>query len=124
MTNIIKLYPEYYLPVITGKKRSTIRKGLKNYRLGDATLDFDDRVLEIYITALISKPYGLLDTEDAIEDGFESLGDLQSIIKSIYPDIDDSNEMTIVFFRLRNEEYLPFCSYSKSKLVVEEEEVA
>jgi hypothetical protein len=113
MTNLIKLYPEYYQPVIKKKKRSTIRKGRKNYQLGEAVLDFGDRTLDIHITAIMLKPYGLLDDGDAIEDGFESLEDLQSVINCIYPDINPSDEMTIVFFRLNNEERLSFCPYNK-----------
>jgi hypothetical protein len=112
MADVIKIYPEYYQSVVTGKKRSTIRKGRKNYELGDATLDFGDRSLDVYITAIMLKPYGLLDDEDAIDDGFDSLEDLQAVITSIHPDVETFHDMTIVFFDLKEDRQLPFCPYN------------
>jgi len=95
---IIKINSEYYKPVLSGKKVTTIHKGKKDYELGSALLAFDKKDIEVYITAIMYTFYYLLKNHHAIEDGFSSLEDLKETLLNIYPDIQNNDYVTIVYF--------------------------
>ncbi len=111
----IKIYPnnalnmksinfdeEYVDLILSGRKKSTIRKGIKSYEMGKI----------VYLTAS-SKPFAKarvkkavvkrvkeLNDDDAIKDGFESKEDLIKALKRIYGKIDDADLVTVIHFEL------------------------
>ncbi len=93
---------EYVGLILSGKKKSTVRKGIKSYEMGKV----------VYLTAS-SKPFAKakvtkavvkrvkeLSDEDAIKDGFKSKEELIEALRKIYGRIDESDLVTIIHFEL------------------------
>ncbi len=93
---------EYVDLILSGKKKSTVRKGIKSYEMGKV----------VYLTAS-SKPFAKakvtkavvkrvkeLSDEDAIKDGFKSKEELIEALRKIYGRIDESDLVTIIHFEL------------------------
>ena len=95
---VIVLSKEYVPLVVSGRKRTTVREGKRNYRLGDAQIKADDETIAIKIIGIKYKKFGELTDEDAKSDGFEKLGELQAALKKFYPTITETNVTTIVRF--------------------------
>lgn len=84
-----------------GKKRCTIRLGTANV-VGE-TIDLTDG--REHITMQISnvdstRPYSSLNDEDALMEGFESREQLQTDLSRFYGKIDPMQPMTIIYFRV------------------------
>lgn len=97
---IIALSPDLVEAVMTGKEKATIRKGRRNYPLGRAVFDAKTTKIPIEITALDIKQYKDLSDEDGQLDGSVSKEELKASLRIYYPDIQDTNEVTIVHFKL------------------------
>ena len=83
---------------MSGRKRTTVRQGKRNYRLGEAHIKADDETIAIKITGVKYKKFGDLTDEDAKTDGFENLGELQAALRKFYPTINEMKVTTIVLF--------------------------
>ncbi len=101
--NEIKI-AEKYVPLIrSGRKLTTIRAGKRDYKLGPAVLIAPDSGnTNIEITDISFEQYGLLDSGDAISDGFSSLEELREGLLQFYPDLKPSSFVTIVYFVLED----------------------
>lgn len=90
-------------PVERGAKITTIRPGIRDYRLGMVLLDFQDGgpLREADITGLSATQVRHLDTEAALNDGFPSLAEMLATLRDIYPDLTADTPVTVVFFALR-----------------------
>lgn len=97
-TVTLPLDARYFHLVRTGKKRSTIRAGKRVIPLGVARLVGGVDSARVIVTAVETKSFSDLTEEDALRDGFESVGQLKRALHSFYPDIDDSKPMTVINF--------------------------
>lgn len=95
----LPLHSDYVPLVRAGKKRATVRKGIRRIESTLADLVAGADRLRVLITDLDVKPYEALSTIDAQRDGFETLADLQSALHRFYPDIRQSDLVTIIGFR-------------------------
>lgn len=96
-------FDEEFVPaILSGAKRTTIRKGIRSYPVG--------KVVELTVN---SKPFAMakvkkvvvkrvseLSDEDAIVDGFCGKDELLKALKKIYGEISDSEFVSIVHFEL------------------------
>ena len=88
------------MPLVrAGKKRSTVRKGVRRIESTLADLVAGTDRLRVLVTDLDVKPYNALSTLDAQRDGFETLADLQRALHHFYPDIAQSDPVTIIGFK-------------------------
>lgn len=100
-SNIIH-FSEKHIPLIqSGEKRSTIRIGKRTYPQG-IYIALDDGgkqqvVIEILSTRVIL--VSQIATSDALEDGYKDVDELLHDLKTYYPSISPSSEITIVNFR-------------------------
>jgi hypothetical protein len=95
----IALATELFQRVDSGEKRQTIRKGRRDYPLGPAVLTDDgDEQRDITITRVIHGELRDVTFEHAQADGFETLDDLHATLRRFYPDISDTDDVTIVSF--------------------------
>ena len=94
--------PEEFKRMIKdGKKRITIRRGYRDIRIEkllfegikDETLQYEVEVIEVR-HILISK----VSDEIAREDGFENWVNFYRMMKKYYPDLDVSEECTLIYF--------------------------
>lgn len=93
---------EYVKMILDGDKRTTIRKGLKNYPVGKIVeFTANNKVFcKARILKAVVKRLKELNDEDAIDDGFKSKDDLIRALKRIYGDFKDDEFITIVHFEV------------------------
>jgi len=96
----IKFKPDLFDLVLRGKKLSTVRKGLRDYTLGDVLLETDPSRYTIHgtITKIELKKLSDLTDSDAKKEGYDSINSLLERVKQIYPEIQDDSEITVVDF--------------------------
>ncbi|AGK60136.1 hypothetical protein Asulf_00100 [Archaeoglobus sulfaticallidus PM70-1] len=85
-----------------GRKKSTIRRGIKIFSKGSVVnLTSDGRVFgKARIIKVIVKRLDEIGEEDAKLDGFESREELFSELKRIYGSIDEKEFFTIIHFEV------------------------
>ena len=93
---------EYVNLILSGRKKSTVRKGIKSYETGKIVyLKASSRPFaKARITKAVVKRVGELSDEDARMDGFENREELLEALKKIYGRISDSDIVTVVRFEL------------------------
>ena len=106
----IKFAPDLFRLILSGKKTTTVRKGLREYSLGPVIFvtdppDKHDRVnvAQGFITKVELKQFRHLTGDEAKQEGFKSLPDLARRLKEIYPDIGLDSEITKVEFKVTGE---------------------
>ena len=93
-----------FLPLVfDGRKRTTVRKGQRTIKKGPALLRSEEQTLPIKIVGKHYKKYSELTREDAVRDGFNSLQELRDALHEFYPDLADSDTVTVVEFGLQSE---------------------
>jgi ASCH domain len=95
----LALHSDFVPLVRAGKKRSTVRKGVRTIESTLADLVAGADRLRVLVTDLDVKPFKALSTTDAQRDGFETLADLQSALHRFYPGIAQSDPVTIIGFK-------------------------
>jgi hypothetical protein len=100
---VIALSPDLVNEVRTGRETATIRKGRKEYVVGPAVFEAKNTKIPIMITALQYKRFQDLDDEDAKFDGDVSKDELKASLKTYYPTMENSDEVTIVHFKVIGE---------------------
>lgn len=96
----INFDPEYVDAILKGEKKTTIRKGIKNYSRR-ILLTSDGEVFgEANIKKVVVKRVKELTEEDARMDGFENLDGLINALKRIYGSIEGNELVTIVHFEI------------------------
>ena len=93
---IIQIAPTFIEPILHGNKKTTIRLGSRNYRLGPAILRSESGDLDVRITGLRVTTLSRLTEDDAVRDGFDNLEALRHRLCDFYPDISDESVITIV----------------------------
>jgi ASCH domain len=94
----LPLHSEFVPLVRAGKKRSTVRKGIRKIESALADLVAGSDRVRVLVTDMDVKPYMALSTTDARRDGFETLADLQTALHRFYPNIAPSDPVTIIGF--------------------------
>jgi len=98
----INFDPEFVPLIISGSKKTTIRKGIKSYPVGKVVeLTSDSKQFAMAkVRKVVVKRVSELSEEDAKIDGFDSREDLIKALRRIYGDINDSEFVTIVHFEV------------------------
>ncbi len=93
---------EYVDLILSGRKKSTIRKGIKSCEAGKVVyLTASSRPFaKARITKAVVKRVRELSEEDARRDGFNSREELLEALKRIYGRIKDSDLITVIYFEL------------------------
>jgi hypothetical protein len=86
--------------VLSGKKTSTVRLGIRKYQLGPARIVSGNQGIPIQITGLEFTKVGRLDERVAKSDGYDSLGELLRVLKRFYPSAQIDDDITVIRFRL------------------------
>jgi ASC-1-like (ASCH) protein len=92
------LHADFVPLVRAGKKRSTVRKGIRRIESTLADLVTGTDRLRVLVTDLDVKTFNTLSTMDAQRDGFDTLADLQRALRHFYPEITQSDPVTIIGF--------------------------
>jgi ASC-1-like (ASCH) protein len=95
----LSLHSDYVALIRAGKKRSTVRKGIRRIESTLADLVAGTDRLRVLVTDLDVKPYAALSATDAQRDGFDTLADLQRALRRFYPTISKSDPVTIIGFK-------------------------
>ena len=99
--NIIKLADDFFPAVANGGKRLTIRKGVRQYTLGAAKFEATGGThepVQVFICELSCSFLVDVSDEDARADGFKNAGDLAGGLRRFYPDLKDTDMVTLVHF--------------------------
>jgi ASC-1-like (ASCH) protein len=99
----IPLADEFLTMVKLGKKTTTIRKGIRKYEIGRALLTSKCAVVPITISKLVFTTFSTLSDNDARNDGFNGLHDLQIALHRFYPIITGTDEITIIHFEIETQ---------------------
>jgi ASC-1-like (ASCH) protein len=94
----LSLHRDFVPLVRAGKKRSTVRKGIRKIEGKLADLVAGSDRLRVLVTDMDVKPFQALSAVDAQRDGFETLADLHRALHRFYPDISQSDPVTIIGF--------------------------
>lgn len=102
MRSRINFDEEYVKIILDGKKRTTIRKGLKSYPVGKIVeFTANNKVFcKARILKAVVKRLKELNDKDAIDDGFKNKEELVKALKRIYGDVGDDEFVTIVHFEV------------------------
>jgi hypothetical protein len=81
-----------------GKKRTTVRLGKRTVSTGPLTFLSGQETFPVQVFSTTYKTVAELTLNDAVADGFESLGELLSVLRGFYPEMRDDDVVTIVHF--------------------------
>lgn len=96
----IQLDDRFHKDVMLKDKVQTIRKGRRDYPLGDMRLTFKNSPnMKKTITAITYKRLGNVTKDEAMDDGFRSLSSLVEALRTYYPDINLKTEVTLIRFK-------------------------
>lgn len=102
-TQTIKLKEDLLKVVKEGNKKATTCLGIKRYRLGDAFLvnphDNNDSI-KIKINQFKIIQYKEINDDLARIENYNTKEELKNVLKEIYPNIQDEDFLTVVFFKL------------------------
>jgi hypothetical protein len=98
--NSLPISTKFYSLISGGKKITTIRPGKRNYLLGPATMQAGKLTIPILITVTRHIQLHSITTEDAKNDGFNTLIDLKNELAHFYPNLTEDEWMTIVEFKV------------------------
>lgn len=98
----INFDPEFVPLIVSGSKKTTVRKGIKSYPVGRVVeLTAENRQFALAkVKKVVVKRTSELTDEDAKVDGFENKEELVKALKKIYGDISDSEFVTVVHFEV------------------------
>lgn len=97
MTNF-PLAREFLTLVRLGRKTSTIRRGIRNPGLGPAVLTSGIDKVPVVITGVRHIKFNSLTEADARSDGFDSLSELDAVLRRFYPGMTETDPVTVVYF--------------------------
>ncbi|WP_414643459.1 ASCH domain-containing protein [Candidatus Binatus sp.] len=101
MIPVIPLSGEFVPLVLSGRKISTVRLKRRPYTPGPAILRSRDVEIPITVTTVRNCNLRDLNDADARKDGFESIGDLHSVLQKIYGNLEPDQEVAVLEFSLR-----------------------
>ncbi len=100
----LKLRKEQFLLVLSGKKTSTSRQGIRRFEVGEeielVMTEDETCSIDVTITNVKYIKYKDLTENEAIKEGYSSLEELQLALERIYTVNDD--DFTIIEFTMRD----------------------
>jgi hypothetical protein len=99
VTTQIPLAPDLAPLVLSGRKTSTVRLGIRNYPIGPAKIVSGNLNIPIEITEVEFTKVGHLSEGVAKSEGYESLEELFGALKRFYPGASVDRDVTVVRFR-------------------------
>ena len=101
----LKLRKELFPLVLSGKKTSTSRQGIRCFEVGEdiELIVTEDKTCSIEVTVTNVKhiKYKDLTEDEAIKEGYSSLEELQLALEKIYT-VNDDDDFTIIEFTMRD----------------------
>jgi hypothetical protein len=85
--------------ILSGKKTSTVRLGIRDYPLGQATIISGKFQIPIEITEIEFMTIGHLDENVAESEGYDTLDELLQALRRFYPEAESEHDVTLVHFR-------------------------
>jgi hypothetical protein len=98
MMNRLPLKLEYMDLVVRGAKHSTVRAGVRRIDPGRAEVVCGAQAIPVQVVKTIVKRMDQLTKEDARIDGFDTREALLAALRSFYPRITPSDQVSIVYF--------------------------
>ncbi|MDI9646295.1 MAG: ASCH domain-containing protein [Archaeoglobales archaeon] len=102
----INFDPDFVPLILSNKKKTTLRKGIKSYPVGqlvELTVENSKSFAVARIKKVVVKRLKEISDEDAKLDGFESKEDLVRTLRRIYGDVKDTEFFTVVHFEVVKE---------------------
>lgn len=97
---VLRISPESAQRILAGKQTSTTRKGIRALPIGPATLLSGSTQIPIEITHLTHVKFADLSDADARTGGMASAADLRDSLLKFNPDLKETDDMTVIHFRL------------------------
>jgi hypothetical protein len=96
----LKLADDLLIPLLEGNKELTIRRGRRDIQLGPLKFETVSGNDEVEVEVIEVRYVRISGVPDDIckEDGFENWVDFYEGMKRFYPDLDVSEECTIIIF--------------------------
>ena len=102
---VLKLRKELFPLVLSGKKTSTSRQGIRCFEIGEeielVMTEDETCSIDVTITNVKYIKYKDLTENEAINEGYSSLEELQLALEKIYT-VNDDDDFTIVEFIMRD----------------------
>ncbi|MCX8172127.1 MAG: ASCH domain-containing protein [Archaeoglobaceae archaeon] len=100
MMDRINFDPQFIPFILSGVKKTTIRKGIRSYPVGEIVeLVVDNKPFALArIKKVVVKRVSEINEDDAKADGFKNREEVIGTLKRIYADLNDSEFVTIVHF--------------------------
>jgi hypothetical protein len=99
VTTSIPLAPDLIPLVLSGKKTSTVRLGIRRYPLGPARIVSGNVNIPIEITEIEFMKLGELGDGVAKTEGYTTLGEFLSNLRRFYPGAEIDRDVTVIRFR-------------------------
>lgn len=96
----IEMAAEFYEMIISGQKRTTIRKGKRDYKIGKGIIVFNNKNVIINILGIKHIRLTELSYNEINNDGFRSIEELKASLYEFYGELDLNETMTLVSFEL------------------------
>ncbi len=92
----------YIKKILEGKKITTIRKGIRDFKIGEKVLiTSQNRIYaEAEITEVKYTQISELSEEDAVKDGFLTKEELFKALRKYYGQIKPNDKITVIHFKL------------------------
>lgn len=107
MTDIqtIKMADDFMESISCDRKKTTIRKGVRDYTLGPAVIESvsGTQKFRVFIDGLSTNFADCLPEADLSDDGFADVSDMVERMKRFYPDFQPNTEVTVVRFTFEEE---------------------
>lgn len=96
----LRFKKEYIKKIFDGEKTTTIRKGILSPSRDIVYLESEGKIYgELALKSVRYTKVANLKESDARADGFKNLKELKDVLNDIYPDIKDSDWITIIRFK-------------------------
>lgn len=98
----INFDPELIPFILSGAKKTTVRRGIRSYPVGKIVeLTVDNRPFALAkVKKVVVKRVSELNDEDAKADGFNDRAELLEKLRKIYGEMDEKEFVTVVHFEL------------------------
>ncbi|MCA9886319.1 MAG: ASCH domain-containing protein [Anaerolineae bacterium] len=96
--NHMRLLPEFIASIRSGRKHATIRQGKRRVSTGKLQFASNDDAIAVHVHTVRYTTFAELSNEDAVDDGFDTLADLQNTLRRFYPTIQDQSPITVIEF--------------------------
>lgn len=97
----IRLSGELIPLVLSDRKTSTIRAGMRQYELGNALLVSGTREIPVWITGVRHCRVDELGEQDAYKEGYVDTEALLADVSRFYPDLGPDDIVTVIDFERR-----------------------